>query len=238
MASPITLNLLRLLAADRADQLQYDATGTADLSAFINEGMFTYAVNHELAALWDHLITSYEDYAIKKQFIDIVATQEEYNLPADFYKIRKVYPILTNGRSYPLRRFNMDQLGAETSATLILGTELRQLRYRVMGNRIYFWPEPTTAGTVEVWYVPQYTPIENDQDLIDFRFPNGWEDYVVEGVAARALEKEESDSTHCRQRQAEILRRILQSVQDRDIGEPAEMIDAEGYDWLHDWRYD
>jgi hypothetical protein len=237
MASPLTLDVLRLLAADRADMLKYTA-GVPDLSDFLEEGMFTYAVNHELAALWDHLVTSYEDYAIKKYELPLLANQEEYNLPADFYKIRKVYPLIPNGRSWPMRRFNMEELGSETSATLIIGTEVRQLRYRVMGNRIYFWPTPTTHASAEVWYIPQYQPIENDNDLIDFRYPNGWEDYVVEGVAARALEKEESDSTHCRQRQREILQRILQSVQDRDVGEPAEMIDSEGYDWMRDWRYD
>jgi len=90
---------------------------------------------------------------------------------------------------------------------------------------------PTNAAEMEVWYIPQYQPITNDEDLIDFRYPNGWEDYVVEGVAARALEKEESDSTPYRQRQREVLQRILASVQDRDVGEPAGMIDAEGYDW-------
>lgn len=235
MASPLRLEDLRLLAADRADMLKY-TLGVADLSDFLNEAMFTYAVNHELAALWDHLVTSYEDYAIKKDFVDLKANQEEYNLPADFYKIRKVFPVLSNGRSWALKRFDMEEIGSETSAILIIGTEVRQLRYRVMGNRLYFHPEPSGPATVEVWYVPQYQPIENDEDLIDFRFPNGWEDFVVEGVAARALEKEESESSHCRSRQREILQRILASVQDRDVGEPSGMIDTEGYDWRQGYR--
>lgn len=230
MASPLTLDNLRLLAAERADMLKYTG-GVADLSDFLNEGSCTYAVNAELAALWDHLVTSYEDYAIKRHLFSSNANQDNYNLPADFYKLRKVFPVLSNGRSYPLRKFNLEEMGAETSSVLIVGTEARQLRYRVMGNRLYFWPVPTTVANFELWYVPQYQPIQNDDDLIDFRYPNGWEDYVVEGVAARALEKEESDSTHCRVRQQQILQRILESVKDRDVGEPHEIIDAEGYDW-------
>ena len=230
MASPLTLEMLRLLAADRADMLKYTA-GVADLSDFLNEGSFTYAVNAELAALWDHLITSYEDYAIKRLPMTLNATQEQYNLPADFYKLRKVFPVLSNGRGAPLRKFDLEEMGAETSSVLIVGTEVRQLRYRVMGNRLFFFPVPSNAADIELWYVPQYQPIANDKDLIDFRFPTGWEDYVVEGVAARALEKEESDSTHCRMAQQQILQRILASVQDRDVGEPAGMIDVEGYDW-------
>jgi len=230
MASPLTLDALRLLAAERADMLKY-VGAVADLSDFLNEGAFTYAVNAELAALWDYLITSYEDYAVKRWLFTTSATQDQYNLPADFYKLRKVFPVLPNGRSYPLRKFDLEEMGAETAEVLIVGTESRQLRYRVMGNRLYFWPVPTNAAEMEVWYIPQYQPITNDEDLIDFRYPNGWEDYVVEGVAARALEKEESDSTPYRQRQREVLQRILASVQDRDVGEPAGMIDAEGYDW-------
>ena len=236
MASPVTLDNLRELAADRADMLKYDVAGVADLSDFLNESACTYAVNSELAALWDHLVTSYEDYAIKTYSQPLHAEQEEYNLPADFYKIRAVFPILSNGRSSALRRFDLKQIGAETSAAYITGTEVRQLRYNVMGNRLRLWPAPSSSATLEVWYIPQYKPIYNDQDLIDFRFPNGWEDYVVEGVAARALEKEESDSTHCRQRQAEILQRILTTMKDRDVGEPAGMIDTEGYD--QGWYYD
>ncbi|MHA2064274.1 MAG: phage adaptor protein [Candidatus Thorarchaeota archaeon] len=234
MASPLTLDILRLLSADRADMLKYVA-GVPDLSDFLEPGMFTYAVNHELASLWDHLITSYEEYAIKKHYIEIQANQEEYNLPADFYKIRAVYPVLPNGRSWKLRRFTMDDIGSETSVAVIVSTEVRSLRYRVMGNRLYFWPQPSAPATMEVWYIPQYQPLENNDDLIDFRYPNGWEDFVIEGVAARALEKEESDSTHCRTRQREILQRILASVQDRDVGEPVEMIDQEGYDWRRNW---
>lgn len=229
MASPLTLDTLRLLAAERADMLKY-TLGVADLSDFLNEGAFTYQVNAELAALWDHLITSYEDYAVKRHNIPINANQDQYNLPADFYKLRKVFPILSSGRGTPLRKFDLKDMG-EDESEIVIGTEIRRLRYRVMGNRLYFWPVPTSADTVEIWYIPQYQPIVNDEDLIDFRYPNGWEDYVVEGVAARALEKEESDSTHCRQRQMEVLRRILASVEDRDVGEPHAMIDAEGYDW-------
>jgi hypothetical protein len=229
------------LAADRADMLQYDSAGNASLSNFVNPGMFLYSANHELAALWDHLVNAHEDYFTKREYLHIVANQEEYSLPRDFYKSRKVFPILTEGappeRGAALKRFKLADLGTSDVEILIIGTEVRQLRYNIKGNRIWFHPTPTTAADVELWYIPQYDPLENDDDLLHFSFPNGWEDYVVEGVAARALEKEESDSSFCRARQQEILQRILNTVQDRDEGEPFEIIDTQGYeaDWEDAW---
>jgi len=64
----------------------------------------------------------------------------------------------------------------------------------------------------------------NLEDRVDFRFPFGWEDYVIDGMAARFLEKEESDSTPQRRTQAAALQRILAMAEDRDVGEPFQII--------------
>ena len=94
---------------------------------------------------------------------------------------------------------------------------------------------PSNAGQLELWYVPQFDPLINLDDVIDFRFPFGWEQYVVEGIAARLLEKEESDASAHRARQKEILQRILVMAEDRDVGQPHQMQDTEGY--IDDWGY-
>jgi hypothetical protein len=69
---------------------------------------------------------------------------------------------------------------------------------------LWIHPEPTNAAYLELWYVPQFKSLENLSDLIPVQFPNGWEEYVIEGVAARILEKEESDASAQRLRQQQV----------------------------------
>jgi hypothetical protein len=103
--------------------------------------------------------------------------------------------------------------------------------------RLWLHPIPTNAATLELWYVPQFKGLENLADLMPVQFPNGWEEYVIEGVAARMLEKEESDASAQRHRQQQVLKRIMTLAEDRDVGEPHQMQDSEGYNTSWDgWR--
>jgi len=229
MASVLTIEQLQLLAADRVDMLEYNG-GVASLSSFLNPGMFLYSVNHELAALWDHLINAHEDYVIRREMISVVADQENYILPKDFYKARKVFPIVSGRREKSLKKFNLDETNY-TSNILVTATDINNLKYKFMGQRLWLYPTPSFAGDLELWYIPQYKELVNNNDLVNFIYPNGWEDYVVNGIAAKAAEKEESFEMAqvCIAAQGRALGRILQTVQDRDEGEPEEMIDAEGF---------
>ena len=227
MASVLTIEQLQLLAADRVDMLEYNG-GVASLSTFLNPGMFLYSVNHELASLWDHLVNAHEDYVIRKEIINVIADQYEYALPKDFYKARKIFPLVNGQRESALRKFNLDEVDSVDNIA-IQGNEINYLKYKVMGYRLHFDPVPSANAEVELWYIPQFKELVNDNDLINFVFPNGWEDYVVNGIAAKAAEKEESFQMAqvCVAAQQRTLQRILQTVQDRDEGEPAGMIDAE-----------
>jgi hypothetical protein len=228
----IAVQELCFIAGDRADMLVDDGTGNLALANFtggaLNVANYIYL---ELAALWDALIASHEDYVVYRRFIDIVAGQEDYPLPEDFYKFRKVFPIVSGKRCRPLRKFNLEKLGDADSLAAIYTSEIEDARYKVIGSRLWIHPVPTNSVTrgLELWYVPQFHGLRNQRDLIPHQFPNGWEDYVTEGAAARLLEKEESDSTPQRTRQREILQRILVMVEDRDVGEPHQMQDTEGF---------
>jgi len=234
MASPLNFEQIMFLAAERADMLTYDAVGDLVLDDFILESSMLYFVNEELAALWDHLIASYEDYHVKRENLKIIANTDNYSLPKDFYKSRKLFPIVNGKREKALKKFNMRDLGYDEAYAYLTTYRVDDLSYRILGNRVWFMPIPSSNGDVELWYVPQYDPIENLQDKIHFSFPTGWEDYVIEGIAARLLEKEESDPSGCLRRQQMVLARILQTMEDRDIGEPHRMIDEMESDLYYD----
>jgi hypothetical protein len=227
----LTAHFLALAAADRADMLKDDGTGNAELSDFVPEVLVLTHVNLELAALWAVLIKTHEDYLVYRRFIDIKANQENYVLPEDFYKFRKVFPIVNGKRGRALKRFDLKDLGAADSSAPLMTSPVEDTRYKVTGSRLWLHPTPTTDVTegLELWYVPQFHMLRNAGDLVPNVFPNGWEEYVIEGVAARMLEKEESDASAQRARQKEILQRILIMAEDRDVGEPFQMQDTEGY---------
>ena len=228
-AAEISLYNLAFAAADRADMLVDDGTGTPVISPFITTAMAVTYINYELAALWDLLITTHEDYLVYRRFIDVVANQEDYPLPEDFYKFRKVFPIINGDRSNALKKFNLKDLGAADSLAALLTSPIEDTRYSIRGMRLWLHPTPSNAGRLELWYVPQFHTLRNYNDLVPAVFPNGWEEYAVEGVAARMLEKEESDASAQRARQKEILQRIMILAEDRDVGEPHQMQDVEGF---------
>lgn len=237
MANEYNVEFLYWGALDRADLLRTNpATGEPEaVDAIVPEMVLLY-LNAELAVLWDVLISTHEDYCIKRLTIPVVANTEDYSMPSDFYKFRKVFPMSNGQRGKPLRKFNLKDLGRSTLYPATLGTQIEGTRYKINGNRLWLDPTPTSAAELELWYVPQLEAIVNLKDRIDFRFPFGWEQYVIEGVAARCLEKLELDGSAQRARQKEILQRVLLMAEDRDVGEPFQMQDAEGY--LDGGRYD
>ena len=230
MANPYTLELLMQGALDRADMLRRNATtGVLEATDFIDAGSVAVYVNAELAVLWDALISANEDYCIKHLTIEVLSDTEDYSLPSDFYKFRKVFPILSGKRRRRLKKFDLNRLGESDSLAAILTSRIEETEYRISGNRLWLHPKPTNVAELEMWYIPQFDPILNLGDKIDFRYPVGWEQYVIEGVAARLLEKEESDSSAQIRRQEKILQRITVMAEDRDVGEPHVMQDTEGY---------
>lgn len=76
-------------------------------------------------------------------------------------------------------------------------------RIRRTGDELEFnfFPNPTTGLTFVVTYLPHPLRLSTDANLNEDEFtdsvtyPMGWEERIVLGMARRALEKEESDST-------------------------------------------
>ena len=219
----MTLTQIGLIAASRADML-VDNAGNTEISAFIDAGAAAVAVNSHLAALWDAIILAYEDYCVRRIKVDVKADFENYPLPEDFYKFRKVFPIVNGKRGKPLRKFDLQDLGQEGSLDTLITSSIEDTRYKVNGFRLWLHPMPTGPAQLELWYVPQFDPIVTFEEPIDIRFPMGWEEYVIAGVAAEMLEKEESDSTALRNAQRAALERILIMAEDRDVGEPFQII--------------
>jgi hypothetical protein len=218
MANDITLGEIKALALDQADM-----TG----SDFIDDARLTYWVNSALSELHDLLVDAYEDFHVATYEIALTAGTSTYALPTDFYKLLKLFHLESgSGTRTRLRRFNLDEYGALGDPFVHPASVDSGMLYRILGTNIELVPDPTGNGTLELWYAPAFTKLRNDSDLIHLTVPVMWEDFVVCDVAARCLEKEESDSRPMLLRKAEAKQRIIASSQNRDAGMPERVIDV------------
>jgi hypothetical protein len=98
------------------------------------------------------------------------------------------------------------------------------IRYRLNGSTLWLTPQPPSGQFVRPLYVPRCIPLVSDSDTLDGL--NGWEEYIVADVAAKALAKEESDPSELLGRKAALLVRIRDIATERDISTPARVTDA------------
>jgi hypothetical protein len=167
------------------------------------------------------LVTSYEDYFYSTGSITLVNGTDNYALPTDVYKLRKVFYKEGTDR-YIVRRMSLDDLSN------VAGTVYpkHNYRYRMMGQRIFLSPIPGT-GTLELWYVPEYAVLTSDSSTVALVVPVvGWDDYLVLCVAIRCLLKEESDVTALLIEKQAFEKRLVKAASERDAGEPESVIDV------------
>jgi hypothetical protein len=169
---------------------------------FVSDTELGDLINDELAGLYDILITRYEDQGIRIPAPDIQVRVgiEKYPLPRDFYKLRAIYEH-RGGKRYRLLPFEFTELANSES--------------------------PRTDATLEIFYVPQYEPIADDETLLQwfdhFILPFGWERYIIGGAAAALLIKEESDPSGALMLKQETLNRIMEASVERDTSEPCQI---------------
>lgn len=216
MANTTTLADLRTLALQKADLENSAFVSTAEQTAYVNEA------NSEL---YDILVTTFQDYFKSSENVSLVAGTEAYALPSAFYKLLAAYYV-SGGIRYRLEQFMLDELVDEQpDRVLHVGTG-EHLRYRIVGNEIVFTPKPSAAGTVELWYVPQFTKLVNAGDVVSYAIVNGWEEYISNGAAIRMLQKEESDASHLIARQLQLAQRIKASARVRNAASPQRVVDV------------
>jgi len=101
------------------------------------------------------------------------------------------------------------------------------LKYHLQNtNPAQLWiiPLPPGGRTIRVLYAPRFVPLVNDVDIFDGI--NGWEEYVVADVMIKVLQKEESDVSVPAAVKRELLERIKDIADTRDIGSPSTVVDV------------
>lgn len=208
-----TLATLRTKAQERADMVNSDFIGDPEWNRYINTGM---------RELYDLLVQKYgEDYyTLTDNSITTASGQQDYSLPADFFKLRAVI-FNDGGRRYLVKRFKMTEITEGTQYVPYAAKKFT--RYRIIGNNIRFEPEPNANIPVTLYYIPIISDLVNDNDTVEGF--NGWEEHIVLTAAYKALAKEESDVSEVAAEIAKVEMRIQKASTNRDAVMPSAITD-------------
>lgn len=215
MANEATLKDIMEKALAHADYPTIDK-----IDPVLRENMADWA-NEGLAELHDLMVAAdmTADYYKRVQTIPLVAGTEEYALPTDFYKLKKVFFTTDATRRYRIERFDLNNIDG----------------YKI---------GPLTSGNIEVWYVPMFKPLKRDIDVVDQLIPPTWEHMAVFTVAAHLLQREQSDTTAMETDKRNLVARIMAMAEPRDEGEADAIADVSNRWsplvrslWAYEYRY-
>lgn len=222
----ITLAQLRTQSRQRADMVN---------SQFVSDSELNSYINNSIAELHDLLAEAYgSEYFVKSGTISIVAGTNEYDLPADFYQLKGVDMALDNQEYINIRPFNFNERNRLSNFNVWGPAGFTNVRYRLVGNKIMFSPDPDRDATCRLWYVPLATVLVADGDTLnDF---NAYSEYVIVDAAIKMMQKEESDVNVLMAQKQMLEKRIRDKAANRDSANPDSITDiyAENDDYF--WR--
>jgi hypothetical protein len=184
------------------DQLIDSVRRRADLqgSQFISDTEITEYLNYSLAELYGIVTDSFEDYYVSVVNFSLLATQDAYTLPDDFFKELRVdrsysgTPDVNGGDWIRLQRINVKDICNYNSTPLRSLYYPRIFGYAIYGNKLIIVPQAEIAGTYRMLYYPTYTDLVNRTDVVSIG-PVGqhWEEYAIIDACIKCLLKEESE---------------------------------------------
>ena len=225
MARNVTLGDIKERARVRADMVN---------SGFVSDQELREFINSSIAELWDLLVSSYgEDYLTESFPFTINTSQDEYDLPGDFYKAQGVDLNIGPNNAISIKKFNFSERNRYDGAYYNWGLDGGvRVRYRIVKDKIKFTPIPIGNYTVNLWYIPCAPVLLRNNETLDG--VNGFEEYVIIDVARKMLMKEESDTSMMELEKANMKKRIEDMAQDRDagLGESVQDVQNMNYDFL------
>jgi hypothetical protein len=193
-------------------------------SEFVSDAELTTYINASLAELHDLLIAAYcEDY-VMAEYMFTADGSIQYNLPADFYKLRGVDLRQNNGQWATVKRFNFNRRNETQNAFAWNMLGLPYMEYRLVGSKIRFNRTPDTNIQFRIWYYPVCEKLVLDTDAYDD--VNQFAEYVVVDAAIKMLTKEESNASVLIGQKEALKQRIIAMAAGRDANEPASVTDV------------
>lgn len=207
-------------------------------SSFIDDGEWAQWATSEYRELYDLIATHPENRLYLTSLTGTFTSgQADYTItPAEGNKIYRVVGCdirINNGSFYPMTVAGWNERMENDS--LLHYNRAYRYKYMLMGRDtdgdviLRFNPTPFNADTYRVWYVPAPGDVADD-NIIELY---GWDEYIVLGMAVRALTKDESDTRDIRMDKANQAQRITQAIQNMNQGGAGAMTSSEyqPYPW-------
>ncbi len=230
LTGQMSLGQVRLLAQQRADRVN---------SNFVTKEEWNSYINQSYAELYDLLVTLYEDYYVAAPLTFITdGSTNQYTLPngSNFNGAPAFYKLLgadcglgANGNAWvTLHKFDFisrNRYVFPNVTSTFLG--VFNLRYRVVGNTLFFIPTPSANQYIRLWYIPRVNTLLKDSDMLES--VSGWIEYVIVDAAIKCLQKEESDVSVLLAQKQMLIDRIQSSAMNRDAGQPDTISDIRSF---------
>lgn len=194
-----------------------------ETSTFVTDAEITEYLNVELAELWARIAQGSGAPHYRAAFpYAVVATQNLYPLPGDFWQAQGVEAVI-GGVPYSIRSFMPVERAGLTSRDRYPCQAT--LRYRIQADNIEFQPV-TTAFAATLFYTPSQPRLVNAGDTFDGY--NGYEAAAIYGACATVQEKEDTDASFYSGQRERIYGLIDSLAAQRDASEPERVQDVIG----------
>ena len=180
------------------------------------------------------------DYQAEYATADLVANQQEYTVPSDLIKIKRIEVTYDGSNWYLATPFDLNQRsGTNDSATIAEEFSTTSPAYDLMDNSLFIYPIPTANSTagLKIWYEKEANELSGATD--EPNLPEAYQKVLCYGAAKDYFEKysEKEGFTNKRnlmtQNYNDLLERMKEFYntknQDRDYVIQPAMIDY-GYD--------
>ncbi len=223
---------LVLASQQRCDRVNASTITTPEWYAMVN------ASAQELYGL---LTSTYEDYNVKSYVFALAGGSQANNTlavglgsaVADFFQPRAMWMQLPGGSVFVTipRLESLMERNKFVFPAIVPVYGAIPSRWNLLGSNIEILPSNVGGATYTLWYVPTLPQLVNPTDTIDqyWLTVNGWQEYVITDVAAKACIKEESlDTASLLLQQKSALReRIVKEAMPRDVSQPRSIVDMQ-----------
>lgn len=194
-------------------------------------------INTNYHKVYTAVQTVYEDYYLTTGNITTVANQQQYTLPTDFFKLRRVeinYDVsAANGAAQRALPVPLDAVRRDLGQANLGVHIFTNPHYYIFQATIGFIPIPDKAGTnaIQLWYIATVSDMSSDSDTITIPYPDRYWHLIAEGATADALRFGQQDSPEADKFDRKMERGIAlmqEELEDRIAEESKSVIDVSG----------
>jgi hypothetical protein len=168
-------------------RMYLDEVSAADWS----DAQIDEQINYKYLEVYTAVVDTYEDYYRTRSRANLEAGSQEYALPDDFYKMRRLeIQYVSGGDFYKATRCEFDQILSRSIQSTQIGSTSRP-NYYLSGTFLGLLPVPTediTNGLV-MWYIKQVAELVSNSDLVDIPFVDRYASMIPKAAAGELLSK-------------------------------------------------